>query len=328
MRSQDVEAAGGGGPDGKQGEAEAAGGPGTGGGDLGGHGDLEAGVGVGAELETGVAEGEPVGLPGHQLGTVEEGQDGLQGLLHPVALVGRVDPHHEGVGGEGAGADPEHDPAPGDVVEEDHPVGQDQGLVVGEGGDPGAEPDVLGPLREDGDGHLGGGDDLVAGRVVLADPGLVEAELVEADDEFEVALDGQGRVLADGVERGDEGAEGEGPVHGGSPLRRWVPTGADSQSVERSAAPDDALVEGLEAEPAGKVDARLVGGERGHLLVDRTGVPAASAKSWAWQERSMVMNRHTASSTVWPTVRFPWLRERRPCCRRGRCRSACLPRGR
>ena len=46
--------------------------------------------------------------------------------------------------------------------------------------------------------------------MVLTDPGLVEAELVEADDELEVALDGQGGVLADGVEGGDEGAEGRG----------------------------------------------------------------------------------------------------------------------
>ena len=29
-----------------------------------------------------------------------------------------------------------------------------------------------------------------------------------------------------------------------------------------------------------------------------TGVPAASAMSWAWHERSMVMNHHAASSTV------------------------------
>src|ERR1700733_11451893 len=39
-----------------------------------------------------------------------------------------------------------------------------------------------------------------------------------------------------------------------------------------------------------------------------TGVPAASASSWAWQERSMVMNHHAASSTVCPTVNSPWLR--------------------
>ena len=40
----------------------------------------------------------------------------------------------------------------------------------------------------------------------------------------------------------------------------------------------------------------------------RTGVPAEEASIWAWHDRSMVMNHHTASSTEWPTVRRPWLR--------------------
>ena len=40
----------------------------------------------------------------------------------------------------------------------------------------------------------------------------------------------------------------------------------------------------------------------------RTGVPAASASSCAWQVRSIVTNHHTASSTEWPTVSRPWLR--------------------
>ena len=37
-----------------------------------------------------------------------------------------------------------------------------------------------------------------------------------------------------------------------------------------------------------------------------TGVPAASASSCAWHERSIVMNHHAASSTVRPTVSRPW----------------------
>ena len=41
-----------------------------------------------------------------------------------------------------------------------------------------------------------------------------------------------------------------------------------------------------------------------------TGVPAASASSWAWHVRSMVMNHHAASSTdVCPTVSSPWFDE-------------------
>ena len=64
------------------------------------------------------------------------------------------------------------------------------------------------------DEHLGRGDDLVAGRVVLADPRLVEAEPVEVLDQVEVALERERGVLARRVERGHEDAEAQGPVHG------------------------------------------------------------------------------------------------------------------
>jgi hypothetical protein len=75
------------------------------------------------------------------------------------------------------------------VVEQDHPLGDPQRVVVGERGDPGAELDVAGPLGGRGDEDLGRGDDLAAGRVVLADPRLVVAEPVEVLDELEVALE-------------------------------------------------------------------------------------------------------------------------------------------
>ena len=35
-------------------------------------------------------------------------------------------------------------------------------------------------------------------------------------------------------------------------------------------------------------------------------MPAAIAISWAWHERSIVMNQNAASSTVSPTVNSPW----------------------
>ncbi len=57
------------------------------------------------------------------------------------------------------------------------------------------------------DEDLGRGDDLVAGRVVLAEPGFVEAELVEMLNELEVALERERRVLTYRVERGQEDPE-------------------------------------------------------------------------------------------------------------------------
>ena len=57
------------------------------------------------------------------------------------------------------------------------------------------------------DEHLGRRDDLVAARVVLADPHLVEAEAVEMLDQVEVALERERRVLPGRVERGHEESE-------------------------------------------------------------------------------------------------------------------------
>ena len=76
---------------------------------------------------------------------------------------------------------------------------------------------VIDFVRSGGDEHLRAGDQLVAGRVVLADPRLVEAESVEVHQQVEVALEREGGVLAHGVERGEEDAEAQGPVHGATP---------------------------------------------------------------------------------------------------------------
>src|SRR3972149_1203102 len=78
----------------------------------------------------------------------------------------------------GAGADAEHDASPREVVEEDHAVGDVKRVVVGDGDDAGAEADVLRALAGGGDEDFGAGDRLPATPVMLADPRLVEAEVV------------------------------------------------------------------------------------------------------------------------------------------------------
>src|SRR5438046_9633469 len=79
-------------------------------------------------------------------------------------------------------------------------------MMVGQRDDAGAEPDVAGALGGEGDEDLGRGDDLITRRVVLADPGLVKAELVEMEDEIEVALEAGGRVLLVRMHRRQEDA--------------------------------------------------------------------------------------------------------------------------
>src|SRR5688572_27993508 len=73
--------------------------------------------------------------------------------------------------------------------------------------DAGAEADVVRVHAGGGEEHLGRGDHLPAGRVVLTAPELLEAEPVEVHREVEVALELQRRVLAGGVVRCEERAE-------------------------------------------------------------------------------------------------------------------------
>src|SRR6516164_6830766 len=68
-------------------------------------------------------------------------------------------------------------------------------MMVGQRDDPGAEPDVAGALGSGGDEQFGLTIDLVAARMVLADPRLGVAELVEPLHQLEVALDAEQRVL-------------------------------------------------------------------------------------------------------------------------------------
>ena len=138
----------------EQAAAEAAGRAGTGRRNLGRHRHLGEGPLVRAQLQAGLDQLEPVGLHGDRLAGQQE-QDRLERLLHHVALLGRVDAHHEGVRGQRAGPDADHDAAPGQVVEQHHAVGQHEGVVVGQRRDAGAEADVLGALRGGGDEHLG-----------------------------------------------------------------------------------------------------------------------------------------------------------------------------
>ncbi len=179
---------------------------GAGGRHLAGDGDLDRGARERGHLQVGFAELEPVGLVRHRL-AAQQANDAGEGLVHAVALLGHRDAHHVGVGRQGAGADPENHSPAGDVIQLVHAVGQHEGVVIGQGRDAGAQADMPGALGGRGDEQLRAGDDLVAGRVVLTDPGFVVAECVHQLHELEISLDRQRRVLAQRVERRDEGFE-------------------------------------------------------------------------------------------------------------------------
>ena len=204
----------GGGPQGEHPQAVLTRHAGAGGGDHGRHRHFQMGAGVGGELHPGFREGEPAGFPGHGL-AAQQGHDGRQRLLHHFALAEGVDAHHEGVGGQRARPDAQHEPSPGLPVQLGGPAGHHQRVVIGQGDHPGAQPDVTGAFRRRGDKYFRRGDGLIPRRMVLADPGLVVAKAVQGFHQLKVPLHGLQRIFVNRVEGGQENAEAEvGMCHG------------------------------------------------------------------------------------------------------------------
>ncbi len=135
-------------------------------------------------------------------------------LVLAVALRHRVDAERMRVGGQRAGAGTEDGAAAGHVVELHHALRDVVGMVIGQRHHAGAELDPLGALARRRQEHLGRGDHLPAGGMMLAAPELVIAERVELLDQIEIAPELKHRMLPDRVMRGKEGSEFQ-ARHGG-----------------------------------------------------------------------------------------------------------------
>ena len=166
-------------------------------------------------LELRLAELEPVRLHRDALAPQQRHQR-VEGLVHHAALLARVDPHAEGVARERPRPDAEHGAPLRHVVKLHHPVGEREGVVVGQRDDAGAEPDMPGALGGGGDEQFRTGDDLEAAGMVLADPDFVVVEPVEMLDQLHIPVETGGRVLVHRVERGEEDSEAERRGHGNS----------------------------------------------------------------------------------------------------------------
>ena len=99
------------------------------------------------------------------------------------------------------------------MVEQHHALGHLEGGVVGHRHHAGAQLDAAGPLGGGRDHQVGGGDDLPAAGVVLAEPVLVETKVVEPLAQVQISLELQRRILPVGVERRLEQAEPQSSMH-------------------------------------------------------------------------------------------------------------------
>ena len=192
--------------------------------DRAGDGEMRARLRIGAQLQAPVAQAIPVGVARHGLAR-QEPRDHVDRVGHAVALRLGIDAEHHRVGREQSGAEAEHGAPARLVVELHDAVGDHERMVIGQRDDAGAEPDAARALGGGGDEELGLAVDLVAAGMVLADPRLVEAQLVEPLHELEIALHAQERVLVVGMERRQEnaGAQRAGHAHRVTPLPNAMP---------------------------------------------------------------------------------------------------------
>ena len=162
---------------------------------------------VRAQLQHRFLQHEPVAFVGNRLLFGEQAHNHAQGFVHPQPLLGGVNAHHIGVAGQRAGANAQHHPPPGHMVQLRHPVGDHKGMVIGQADHAGAQLDVLGAVGGHADKNLRRGDDFPAGAVVFPNPGFVKAQIVQPLHQLQVAFQRQGRVFARPVERAHKDAE-------------------------------------------------------------------------------------------------------------------------
>ena len=127
--------------------------------------------------------------------------------MHPLALADQVNPEHDGIRRQRTRPHAHHHAPPREVIEQHHAVGDHQRMVVRQADDPGAQLDMPGPLGGGGHEHLGRGNRLPATAMVLADPGLVEPQIVEPLEQLQIALQTEGRVFSEPVKRRQENPE-------------------------------------------------------------------------------------------------------------------------
>ena len=126
-----------------------------------------------------------------ELGLVApQAQDDLQRLAGHLAVLPRhaVDVEHRPVARQPAGRHAEVEPALGQMIEHGHPVRELGGMVVGHEEPAGADAHRLGLQERLGHEQVGRGVRLPRRGVVLADPGLAEAQLVRPAQRLQIPL--------------------------------------------------------------------------------------------------------------------------------------------
>ncbi len=165
-----------------------------------------------------------------RLGPVPETQDDLQRLAGHGADVAGADAEHGLVGGDGAGGHAEVQAAVGQMVQHHQPAGQGRGMMHGQEEPAGAQADIPGLGEAAHEQQVRRRIGLPGHRVMLADPGLAIAQLVQPADDLQVELEARFQVPLGRVGRHGEKAELHGTVSSG--LDGGGPVGARARPAK------------------------------------------------------------------------------------------------
>ena len=147
-----------------------------------------------------ILEFEPITLVRHDFAR-QQPHDDIERLFHHRALIRGLETEHVGIGLQRARPHSQHTAPARHVIELNHALGHHERVVIRKRNDTGSETDLPRALGGDRHEDLGRRDRLVARRVVLTNPRLVEAKSVQPLDELEVAIETTGRILIDRVKR-------------------------------------------------------------------------------------------------------------------------------
>ena len=120
-----------------------------------------------------------------------ESLDDVQGFPEPRGALARVELEEPFVADQATAAETVYEPAVGQVVEEGEPLGDHEGVVIGQVDRPRTEADPMGHRRRLGEEDVGGRDVLVGASVMLAHPNLVVTEPIGQRHLLELQVIGQ-----------------------------------------------------------------------------------------------------------------------------------------
>ena len=141
-------------------------------------------------------------------------QDDVQRLpRHRTAILGMlaVELH---VGADAVGSEAEVEPSLGEVIQKREPRGHVGGMVQIEAHGRGPQANAFGHSEYAADEHLGDHDGLELHGVMLADPELVETELLRPDGQFDILVEALSQRLARRMVGHDENAGFDGSCGG------------------------------------------------------------------------------------------------------------------